>query len=141
MSSNPVTQAIELVGLQPLAKAVGVSYQAIRKFEKLGPSAERVLAISKATQWRIRPHDIRPDLYPNPCDGLPAYAWFVKQIELARGFLAEDEARLAEFPDDVGLRLVVRNRRQQIKDMTSALGSIEKLGAGETAREPERQAA
>jgi len=33
---NPVTEAIEIVGLQPLAAAVGLSYQAVRKWEKRG---------------------------------------------------------------------------------------------------------
>ncbi|WP_043614420.1 YdaS family helix-turn-helix protein [Chromobacterium violaceum] len=31
---NLITQAIELVGLQPLAQACGVTYQAVRKWEK-----------------------------------------------------------------------------------------------------------
>ncbi|SOB76153.1 Putative antitoxin of toxin-antitoxin system, YdaS/YdaT [Marinobacter sp. LV10R510-11A] len=34
--------------------------------------ANRVLAISAATGWRITPHELRPDIYPNPTDGLPA---------------------------------------------------------------------
>lgn len=34
-------------------------------------TAERVLAIANASGWRLRPHDLRPDLYPNPDDGLP----------------------------------------------------------------------
>ena len=35
------------------------------------PPAEYVLAISSATAWTYRPHDLRPDLYPNPTDALP----------------------------------------------------------------------
>ncbi|MBM2884071.1 helix-turn-helix domain-containing protein [Chromobacterium phragmitis] len=31
---NLITQAIELVGLQPLAQSCGVTYQAVRKWEK-----------------------------------------------------------------------------------------------------------
>lgn len=31
---NLITQAIELVGLQPLSQACGVTYQAVRKWEK-----------------------------------------------------------------------------------------------------------
>ncbi|MEW8042653.1 MAG: YdaS family helix-turn-helix protein [Candidatus Thiodiazotropha endolucinida] len=30
-----------------------------------------VIPVSKATGWAVTPHQIRPDLYPNPTDGLP----------------------------------------------------------------------
>lgn len=32
----PLTRAIELVGLQPLAKQLGVTYQAVRRWERAG---------------------------------------------------------------------------------------------------------
>lgn len=35
------------------------------------PPAESVLPIAKCLQYRITPHQLRPDLYPNPGDGLP----------------------------------------------------------------------
>lgn len=34
--NNPVTFSINVLGLQPMSKACGVSYQAIRKWERLG---------------------------------------------------------------------------------------------------------
>ncbi len=36
MSKNLITKAIEVAGLQPLATACGVSYQAVRKWERKG---------------------------------------------------------------------------------------------------------
>jgi DNA-binding transcriptional regulator YdaS (Cro superfamily) len=33
--------------------------------------ANRVLTISAASGWVVTPHEIRPDLYPYPSDGLP----------------------------------------------------------------------
>lgn len=36
MTESPLTQAIDAVGLQPLAKACGVTYQALRKWEARG---------------------------------------------------------------------------------------------------------
>lgn len=36
------------------------------------PPAEAVLAISEACEWKITPHELRPDIYPSPADGLPA---------------------------------------------------------------------
>ncbi|MCI1034072.1 transcriptional regulator [Raoultella terrigena] len=32
---------------------------------------ELVLKVSKAVEWQVTPHEIRPDLYPNPTDGMP----------------------------------------------------------------------
>ena len=66
-----MTQAISLVGLSLLARAVGVSTQAIRKFERGACSAERVIPVAQATGWRVTPHQLRPDLYPNQSDALP----------------------------------------------------------------------
>lgn len=36
------------------------------------PPADVVLAISDFLEYRMTPHDLRPDLYPNPGDALPA---------------------------------------------------------------------
>jgi DNA-binding transcriptional regulator YdaS (Cro superfamily) len=71
--TNPLSKAINLVGLRPLATRLGVSYQAIKKFEQTSVPAERVLAIAEATDWQITPYQIRPDLYPHPNDGLPTH--------------------------------------------------------------------
>jgi len=68
---NPVSEAIALVGLMPLAAEVGVSYQAIQKYERTQTAGERVIAVAMATGWRVTPHRLRPDLYPHPEDGLP----------------------------------------------------------------------
>lgn len=54
------------------ATALGVSREAVRKWERDGVPAERVLKICEATGWRVVPHQLRPDLYPNPTDAMPA---------------------------------------------------------------------
>lgn len=36
------------------------------------PPSEWVIQICKSVDWNITPHDLRPDIYPNPSDGLPA---------------------------------------------------------------------
>ena len=61
---NGVSTAIRICGLLPLAKKIGVTYQAVRKWERYGVPAERVLAIEAATGHRVSRHDLRPDLYP-----------------------------------------------------------------------------
>ena len=34
-------------------------------------SAERVLEICSIADWQVTPHELRPDIYPHPDDGLP----------------------------------------------------------------------
>lgn len=55
-----------------LAEMLGISAMAIshwkRRYEGLIPSSH-VLPIYQATG--VTPHELRPDLYPNPTDGLP----------------------------------------------------------------------
>jgi len=33
--------------------------------------ADKVLAVARATGWKVTPNALRPDIYPNPTDGLP----------------------------------------------------------------------
>jgi len=35
------------------------------------PPPEAVLAIAATVDWQVTPHELRPDIYPNPSDGLP----------------------------------------------------------------------
>ena len=35
------------------------------------PPADAVLPIAAALDWKMTPHELRPDLYPNPTDALP----------------------------------------------------------------------
>jgi DNA-binding transcriptional regulator YdaS (Cro superfamily) len=56
-----------------IARAVGVHPVLIHLWSKGKRElpADRVLAVARATGWRVTPHELRPDLYPNPTDGLP----------------------------------------------------------------------
>lgn len=52
-----------------LARLAGVTKQAVSGWRRI--PADRVLAVSRATKWQVTPHAMRPDIYPNPTDGLP----------------------------------------------------------------------
>lgn len=43
------------------------------------PPAEVVLAIADFLEYKITPHELRPDLYPNPNDALPDSACSCKK--------------------------------------------------------------
>ena len=67
---NAMTEAIALIGLKKLAEGLGVSHQAVRKFESSRVPAERVIQVARLTGWTVTPHQLRPDLYPLPSDAL-----------------------------------------------------------------------
>ena len=72
--SSPLSSAIDLCGGPvQLATDLGLHKTAIYKWGDQCP-AERVLSVSEKTGWKVTPHQLRPDLYPNPCDGLPLIA-------------------------------------------------------------------
>jgi len=56
-----------LGGNAGIARAIGdISGEAVRKWALAGVPAERVLAICRATQGEVTPHELRPDIYPDP---------------------------------------------------------------------------
>lgn len=44
----------------------------VSKWIRDGLPAEHVLWLARATEWKWTPHQLAPDLYPHPDDGLPA---------------------------------------------------------------------
>lgn len=55
-----------------VAEVCGISVQAVYKWEKSGVvPPEYVLAICEEADWEVTPHDLRPDIYPHPSDGMP----------------------------------------------------------------------
>jgi DNA-binding transcriptional regulator YdaS (Cro superfamily) len=57
-----------------IAKRLGVKSQAVSgwlNFTGIIP-ADRVIPLSRILGWKITPHELRPDLYPNQNDGLPS---------------------------------------------------------------------
>ena len=54
-----------------LGRRLGKKPQTISIWFKGRVPAEEVLRTSEALCWEITPHELRPDLYPNPTDGVP----------------------------------------------------------------------
>ena len=57
------------IGIVALSKALGLSRGAASQWGIV--PAEHVLPLCALTGWRVSPHQVRSDLYPNPCDALP----------------------------------------------------------------------
>lgn len=72
MDIKKLQQAISIIGsTKKLAEKLGITEQAVGRWKSKGVvPAARVLEIFHATG--VTPHELRPDLYPNPTDGLPA---------------------------------------------------------------------
>jgi hypothetical protein len=83
MSKETLAQAIELAGGQAhLARGIrdripGSKIGQVHVWGWLNsvqmevPPPETVIPICDFLDWRMTPHQLRPDLYPNPTDALP----------------------------------------------------------------------
>lgn len=57
------------IGVVELSKALGLSRGAASQWKQV--PADRVLAVCELARWKVTPHEVRHDLYPNATDGLP----------------------------------------------------------------------
>ena len=69
--ADAVAQALDkLGGDSAVARLLNLTPWAISKWRKRLPE-RRVLWLSEQTAWEFTPHQLSPDLYPHPDDGLP----------------------------------------------------------------------
>jgi len=61
-----------LITATELARRLGLTKAAVCQWQRV--PAERVLEVCDALDWAVSPHDVRPDIYPNATDALPAGA-------------------------------------------------------------------
>ncbi|MGG5932540.1 hypothetical protein ACQSDP_23175 [Salmonella enterica] len=54
-----------------LGRIFNVSQPAARKWLNNTLPPLRVVPLCKEMGWEVIPHELRPDIYPNPTDGLP----------------------------------------------------------------------
>lgn len=79
---SKVSSAIaHLGGATAVAKARGLKTAwGVSKWTRDGLPAEHVLWLAEQTQWEFSPHDLAPELYPHPDDGLPAERRSVQDV-------------------------------------------------------------
>lgn len=61
------------VGVVELSLGLGMSRAAVSQWGDKVPD-NRVLQVCQFLGWKVTPHEVRPDLYPNPSDALPQAA-------------------------------------------------------------------
>lgn len=73
MNLDQYLATLPVGGQVELASRIGISpaylYQIGAGIRPVPPA--RCIAIAEATDWMVRPFDLRPDLYPNESDGMP----------------------------------------------------------------------
>ncbi|HGA4975920.1 TPA: transcriptional regulator, partial [Salmonella enterica subsp. enterica serovar Charity] len=72
MNTEIKDRILKLSSQSSLAKRMGCKQQTVSLWLNNDVPASKVLALCSSLNWRITPHEVRPDLYPNPADGLPA---------------------------------------------------------------------
>ena len=54
-----------------LTRRLGKNSQTVSVWFRTQVASTEVLNACRALDWKVTPHEIRPDLYPHPTDGLP----------------------------------------------------------------------
>lgn len=57
------------MGVVELSIGMGMSRAAASQWDEV--PHDRVLPLCEFVGWKVTPHEVRPDLYPNPADALP----------------------------------------------------------------------
>ncbi|EQC1054363.1 transcriptional regulator [Providencia rettgeri] len=60
-----------LANQSEIARRLGTKPQTVNLWFKNGVPAQKVLSLCECLGWDITPHEVAPDIYPNPYDGLP----------------------------------------------------------------------
>ncbi len=70
---DSLSKAIKIAGSQrQLAEKVGGVQTRISEWRRRGEvPPDAVIGVSRAVDFQVTPHELRPDLYPHPEDGLP----------------------------------------------------------------------
>lgn len=70
---NPAVQKkiLKICTQAELGRRLGKRSQTINQWFKNGIPAKEVLKTAQALGWLVTPHELSPNNYPNPNDGLP----------------------------------------------------------------------
>ncbi|EPN9159123.1 transcriptional regulator, partial [Escherichia coli] len=71
MQKSTQVKILSIMSQSELGRRLGKTPQTISGWFKKRVPAEEVIPACKALGWGVTPHELRPDKYPNPTDGLP----------------------------------------------------------------------
>ncbi|EEU4016615.1 helix-turn-helix domain-containing protein [Escherichia coli] len=74
-----------------IARLIGLPQQVVSRWANgQQVPASRVLQLCEIMAWEVTPHELRPDIYPNPTDGLPVE--FQANTQPEAGVIHENQA-------------------------------------------------
>jgi DNA-binding transcriptional regulator YdaS (Cro superfamily) len=72
---SPLIKVLDIAGTQTaLAAKIGTGQATVSAWVNRYDNtvgADYVIKVSEAVEWKVTPHQLRPDIYPHPDDGLP----------------------------------------------------------------------
>lgn len=71
MNAQLKERVLSMFTQESIAKKLRCRQQTVSLWLNKGVPDGKVLLFSKALNWMVTPHEIRPDMYPGFCDGLP----------------------------------------------------------------------
>ncbi|WP_096221872.1 transcriptional regulator [Escherichia coli] len=71
MNDHIKKKVAEKFSQRELAMLMSTKQQSVSRWFNSKFPASRVLHLCQLMQWEVVPHELRPDIYPNPTDGLP----------------------------------------------------------------------
>ena len=71
MNTNLKTIICTIMSQTELAKRLGSTPLTVSLWLNSETPAHRVIPVCEALGWKVTPHQMRGDIYPNPTDGLP----------------------------------------------------------------------
>ncbi|EJG7545970.1 helix-turn-helix domain-containing protein [Escherichia coli] len=71
MQKSTQVKILSIMSQSELGRRLGKTPQTISGWFKKRVPAEEVIPACVALGWGVTPHELRPDKYPNPTDGLP----------------------------------------------------------------------
>lgn len=54
-----------------IGRRMGCAQQTVFKWLSTRVPAERVIPLCELMEWKVTPHELRPDLHPTPVSGIP----------------------------------------------------------------------
>ncbi|OGT01860.1 MAG: hypothetical protein A2143_02250 [Gallionellales bacterium RBG_16_57_15] len=131
MSSKYIRAAVDLCGNQPnLVRRIMAKHPHLKIMPSYlfawmkanradRPPAEYVLPIAEAVDWQITPHQLRTDLYPHQCDGMPKPGHIINECVVMRTMPIVNELHIHDS-EHVGLVSGVVEHTTPLEDFNAA---------------------
>lgn len=71
MDKSTQAKILSVCSQSELGRRLGKKSQTVSAWFRNGVARAEVINVCRALNWAVTPHQLRPDIYPNPQDALP----------------------------------------------------------------------